>query len=44
VVWGNYLKTLLNRETELAGISKAWSAYFSEHPEERHTRKLATLG
>jgi tRNA-dihydrouridine synthase len=41
VVWGNYLKTLLNRETELAGIRKAWSAYFSEHPEERQVRKLA---
>jgi hypothetical protein len=33
--WGTYVKNLLNRETDLAGIAKAWSAYFAEHPEER---------
>jgi tRNA-dihydrouridine synthase len=26
--WGNYVKTLLNRETDLAGIGRAWSEYF----------------
>jgi tRNA-dihydrouridine synthase len=33
--WGNYLKNLLNRETELKGMAAAWSAHFREHPEER---------
>jgi tRNA-dihydrouridine synthase len=33
--WGTYVKNLLNRETELSGMGKAWSAYFREHPEER---------
>jgi tRNA-dihydrouridine synthase len=33
--WGTYMKNLLNRETELHGVVKAWSAYFGEHPEER---------
>jgi tRNA-dihydrouridine synthase len=30
--WGNYVKTLLNRETDLAGIGRAWSRYFRELP------------
>ena len=38
--WGTYVKNLLNRETELNGLAKAWSAYFREHPEERMTRAL----
>jgi tRNA-dihydrouridine synthase len=29
--WGNYVKTLLNRETDLAGIGRAWSGFFREH-------------
>jgi tRNA-dihydrouridine synthase len=33
--WANYLKTLLNRERNPAGIAAVWSAYFREHPEER---------
>ncbi|WP_232616846.1 tRNA dihydrouridine synthase [Treponema primitia] len=32
--WGTYVKNLLNRETELRGVAKAWSGYFAEHPEE----------
>jgi tRNA-dihydrouridine synthase len=32
--WGNYLKNLLNRETSLAGIERAWRRYFSESIEE----------
>jgi tRNA-dihydrouridine synthase len=35
LVWGNYLKTLLNRESGLAGIEGVWTTYFREHPEER---------
>ncbi|WP_245535093.1 tRNA dihydrouridine synthase [Leadbettera azotonutricia] len=31
--WGNYVKTLLNRETELSGIGRAWSGYFREGEE-----------
>ena len=27
--WGNYVKNLLNRETDLSGIEKAWRAYFT---------------
>jgi tRNA-dihydrouridine synthase len=34
--WGNYVKTLLNREEGLEGIERAWRAYFAEHPEERY--------
>ncbi|MDR1863515.1 MAG: tRNA-dihydrouridine synthase family protein [Treponema sp.] len=33
--WGNYVKTLLNREQNLAGTERAWQGYFVEHPEER---------
>jgi tRNA-dihydrouridine synthase len=32
--WGNYVKTLLNRERDLAGIERAWKGYFAEHHEE----------
>jgi hypothetical protein len=32
--WGNYVKTLLNREQNLEGIAKAWQGYFAEHGEE----------
>jgi tRNA-dihydrouridine synthase len=32
--WGNYVKTLLNRERDLAGIERAWRGYFAEHHEE----------
>ena len=35
LVWGNYLKTLLNRESELSGIERVWRGYFAEHREER---------
>jgi tRNA-dihydrouridine synthase len=31
--WGNYVKTRLNREHDLAGIGRAWKGYFSEHHE-----------
>jgi tRNA-dihydrouridine synthase len=37
--WGTYVKNLLNRETELGGVAKAWSAYFEERPEERSGRR-----
>jgi tRNA-dihydrouridine synthase len=33
--WGTYMKNLLNRETELGGMARTWSAYFSDHPGER---------
>jgi tRNA-dihydrouridine synthase len=29
--WGNYVKTLLNREEDLAGIERAWKGYFREN-------------
>jgi tRNA-dihydrouridine synthase len=32
--WGNYLKNLLNREKNLAGIERSWRTYFAEHGEE----------
>lgn len=32
--WGNYLKTLLNRGENLAGIERIWRDYFAEHGEE----------
>jgi tRNA-dihydrouridine synthase len=35
--WGNYLKTLLNREQDLAGIERAWREYFAEHEAEKRT-------
>jgi tRNA-dihydrouridine synthase len=38
--WGTYVKNLLNRETELSGLEKAWSAYFRERPEERRIKAL----
>jgi tRNA-dihydrouridine synthase B len=28
--WGNHVKNLLNRETSLAGIERAWRGYFAE--------------
>jgi tRNA-dihydrouridine synthase len=36
LAWGTYMKNLLNRETDLSGAARAWSAYFKERPEERH--------
>ena len=30
--WGNYVKNLLNRETELSGIERAWKGFFSCFP------------
>jgi tRNA-dihydrouridine synthase len=33
--WGNYVKTRLNRERDLAGIAGAWKEFFAAHPEER---------
>jgi tRNA-dihydrouridine synthase len=36
--WGTYVKNLLNREQDLAGIEAAWRAYFASHPEERLLR------
>jgi tRNA-dihydrouridine synthase len=38
LTWGNYVKTLLNREESLGGIENAWQGYFAEHPEERYSR------
>jgi tRNA-dihydrouridine synthase len=35
LTWGTYVKNLLNREQDLAGIERAWRGYFAEHPEER---------
>jgi tRNA-dihydrouridine synthase len=29
--WGNYLKTLLNREDSLAGIERVWRGHFHQH-------------
>ena len=31
--WGTHVKNLLNRETELSGIERAWRGYFAEQPE-----------
>jgi tRNA-dihydrouridine synthase len=28
--WGNYVKNLLNRETDLSGIERAWKGYFAD--------------
>jgi tRNA-dihydrouridine synthase len=39
--WGTYVKNLLNRETALSGVAKAWSAYFGERPEERNLQAAA---
>jgi tRNA-dihydrouridine synthase len=35
LIWGNYVKNLLGRETALAGMERVLTAYFGEHPEER---------
>jgi tRNA-dihydrouridine synthase len=35
LVWGNYVKNLLNREKTLSGIERAWRNYFAEYREER---------
>lgn len=32
--WGNYLKNLLNREENLAGIERVWQGYFAENGRE----------
>ena len=29
--WGNYVKNLLNRETDLSGIARAWRDYFAKY-------------
>ncbi|MDR2071519.1 MAG: tRNA-dihydrouridine synthase family protein [Treponema sp.] len=42
LIWGNYVKTLLGRETGLAGMERILSAYFEEHPEERSASKAIT--
>jgi tRNA-dihydrouridine synthase len=31
LTWGTYVKNLLNREQDLAGIERAWRGYFAEH-------------
>jgi tRNA-dihydrouridine synthase len=38
-IWGGYLKTLLGREENLAGMGKVLSAHIREHPEERRPRR-----
>jgi tRNA-dihydrouridine synthase len=38
LTWANYVKTLLNRERNLAGIERAWREYFAAYPEERLSR------
>jgi len=35
--WGNHVKNLLNRETDLLGIERAWRDYFAGSPAERTT-------
>jgi tRNA-dihydrouridine synthase len=30
--WGNHVKNLLNRETSLSGIERAWKGYFAHSP------------
>ncbi|MDR1929114.1 MAG: tRNA-dihydrouridine synthase family protein [Treponema sp.] len=40
--WAHHVKTLLNREGDLAGIAAVWSGYFREHPEERVLRLFST--
>jgi tRNA-dihydrouridine synthase len=39
--WGTYLKNLLNREENLAGIEKTWKTYFAAHPEEGQLHGIA---
>ncbi|GHU84914.1 tRNA-dihydrouridine synthase [Spirochaetia bacterium] len=38
LVWAHYIKTRLNRETDLAGIEAVLRGYFREHTEERQLR------
>jgi tRNA-dihydrouridine synthase len=38
LVWGNYVKNLLGRETALTGMARVFTAYFGEHPEERQLK------
>jgi tRNA-dihydrouridine synthase len=33
LAWGNYLKTLLNREDSLSGMAETWSAHFRDRRE-----------
>jgi tRNA-dihydrouridine synthase len=33
LTWGNYLLKLLNREEDLAGMARVWSAHFAEQRE-----------
>ena len=33
--WGNYVKNLLKRERDLAGIERAWRGYFADKHEEK---------
>ena len=37
LTWGNHVKNLLNRETDLSGIERAWRIYFAETPDEQTT-------
>ncbi|MDR1373555.1 MAG: tRNA-dihydrouridine synthase family protein [Treponema sp.] len=39
-IWGGYLKTLLGREADTAGMGRALSAHIREHPEERRARGI----
>jgi tRNA-dihydrouridine synthase len=44
LIWANYLKTLLGRETELSAMASVLSAYFRDHPEERLAPVCLTPG
>jgi tRNA-dihydrouridine synthase len=37
LTWGNHVKNILNRENTAAGMARAWSAWFREHPDEAET-------
>jgi tRNA-dihydrouridine synthase len=37
LIWGNYLKNLLNREETLSGMEQVWRKYFREQTGEGHT-------
>jgi tRNA-dihydrouridine synthase len=34
LTWAHYVKTLLNRERDIAGMERIWRGYFAGHPEE----------
>jgi tRNA-dihydrouridine synthase len=42
LVWGNYVKKLLGRETVLTGMERVFTTYFGEHPEERSASRSFT--